>query len=174
MTWLASEWDISCLITCFTWSVRSKTVKTVHLGGSKKMLISSAADFPSTRKSCLTDKESGTTETAQHVFLVVRCSFRSSSGSGGQGLREKPAMLVTSAIIHIHWRTALTELPLVFTPNGRNGLAVHACLRFVYARGSVLHMEADKACLVHGHHCEHARTQEAERTQSNEAIAWLL
>lgn len=67
----------------------------------------------------------------------------------------------------------MTELSLVFTPNGRDGLAVHACRQVFYARGRVLHMEADKACLVHGHHCEHARTREAERTQSNEAIAWL-
>lgn len=71
-------------------------------------------------------------------------------------------MLVTSAIIHIRWRVALTELPPVFTPSGRKGLAVQACCRIFYASGSVLHMEADKTCVMQGHHCEHARTREAE------------
>lgn len=39
-----------------------KAAQTVQLGGSKDTLISSAVDFPATRKSCLTDKESRTTE----------------------------------------------------------------------------------------------------------------
>lgn len=84
------------------------------------------------------------------------------------------AMIVTSAIIHIRWRTALTALFLVFAPNGRNGLAVHTCRQIFCARSSALHMEGDKACLVPRHYCEHAKTRKAERTQSNGATAWLL
>lgn len=84
------------------------------------------------------------------------------SGLGGEGSGGNPAIPVTSAIIHIRWRVALTEFLLVFTPNGRNGLAVHVCRRIFYARGNVLHTEADKTCLVQGHHCEHARTREEE------------
>lgn len=62
----------------------------------------------------------------------------------------------------------------VYTKWQEWALAVHTCRRIFSARGSVLHMEADKGCLVPSHHCEHARTRKAERRQSNAAIAWLL
>lgn len=43
------------------------------------MLISSAVDFPAARKSCLTDKESGTTEA--ETWSSQSCMFASMSES---------------------------------------------------------------------------------------------
>lgn len=68
-------------------------------------------------------------------FSCFHKQSESSSGSGGQGGR-KPAMLVTSAFILIQWRTALTELLLVFMSNCRSNLAVNTCRRIFWPMGA--------------------------------------
>ena len=104
-------------------------------------------------------------------FLVVR----GSSGSGARGSGEKPATLVNICNYPHPLKDGLdSTLTGVYTKWQEWALAVHTCRWIFRARGSVLHMEADKGCLVPSHHCEHARTRKAERRQSNAAIAWLL
>lgn len=131
------------------------------------MLISSAAshwqqtkwDHRSRNRShqelrvCLTVQESG-----------------SSSRSGGQGFGENPAMIVTCAIKHMHWRMALTELSLLLAERPKRLGSPHMRADLFCQRQC-----ADKACLVPSHHCGHARTRKAEdAVQQSHYLALVL
>lgn len=92
MMWLAFKWDITCLNTCFTWSVRSKTVKDGTPGRQRR-----DADLFSSWFSCCQEvlphwqrkrdhRSRNMVLPELHVCFDVRISFGSGSGSGGQGL----------------------------------------------------------------------------------------
>lgn len=120
-------------------------------------------------------QQSNTTEaeTGSPKELLV-CAFVQESGStswsGRQGFGKNPAMTVTCAIKHIHWRMALTELwqPLAEWPKWLG--SPHMPADLLCQRQC-----ADKACLVHSHHCTHARTRKAkDAVQQSHYLALVL
>lgn len=125
-------------------------------------------------KQSLDNRHSKTTEAETGAQELLVCVFVQEPGStswwGRQGFGKNPAMTVTCAIKHVHWRMALTELwqPLAERPKWLGSPRMPAdllCQRQC----------ADKACLVHSHHCIHARTRKAkDAVQQSHYLALVL